>query len=254
MTNYFFNRYRLSNGIDVYVNSTPQFITTSMSLELHTPLTEDSSKTSLLPKVLLRGSKNYPTFRDMNSKLSDLKGAGISASVSKHAHLQSLSFNLQAITNPVFPGEESPFDVSLEMLEDIIKNPYVEDGVFSKNYVQQEKENLKRNILELKNDKKAYSAERLHQELYPNNAFGQSCDGTLESIDKINEESLYQHYPKLFSQSNAKIFITGSKTEEEYLKQLEKHFSNIHYGRSLETMMIHKPDYRLDFCREFNRS
>ena len=252
MTNYFFNKHELNNGIEVYINSTPQFITTNMSLNFYTLLTEEAAKNTLLSEILVKGSKKYPTSKDVNSKLADLKGARICSSASKYAHLQEISFDIQALTKPVYKSEETPFDESLKILKDVLTQPYLEDGVFSKKYVQQEKENLKRNIRELVNAKQSYSLKRLKEELYPNNPFGLNAYGNIEHIDTLDEEKLYKHYLNLPSESNIKIFITGSKTEEEYLQQIESHFSKLSPGKTLTDLMKSKPDNKLDFSRKIN--
>lgn len=251
MKNYFFNKHELSNGIEIYINSTPQFITTTMGLEFYIPLTkEEAGKTATLANVLVKGSKNYPTLQNINSRLADLKDAHITQGISEYGHLQGMHFTINALTDPVSSAEESPFDATLEVLEDILTNPYLEGGVFSNSYVQQSKDNLERTILELINDKRGYASEMLYKELYPNSPYGLSVYGDLEAINQINEENLYEHYKKMISEANLKIFITGSKSEEEYLNQLERHFSKIPKIKDFKELLAAKPDYKLSFSRE----
>lgn len=202
MKNYFFNKHELSNGIEVYVNSTSQFITTTMSLEFYVPLTkEEAGKTATLANVLVKGSKNYPTLQNINSRLADLKDAYITQGTGKHGHLQEMYFVINALTKPVYPGEESPFDATLEVLEDILTSPYLEDGVFLNSYVQQSKDNLERTILELINDKREYASEMLYKELYPDSPYGLSAYGDLEGIKQVNKKNLYDHYKKIIFRS-----------------------------------------------------
>ena len=73
--------------------------------------------------------------------------------------------------------------------------------------LQQEKTNLKNDILALINDKRSYSAWRILELMCKGSRYAIHELGTCEDVDKITSVSLYEHYRKILTTSPVDIFI-----------------------------------------------
>ena len=83
---------------------------------------------------------------------------------------------------------------SLEKIFEFVFNPYLENGCFKKEYVEQEKENIKQ-IIDGKIDNKArYSLDRCIEEMYKDEPYGLFTYGYEEDLDKIKNKELYNAY------------------------------------------------------------
>jgi len=101
----------------------------------------------------------------------------------------------------------------MEFAKQVIFEPLIENNGFKKEYVEQEKQNLKNSIQGLINDKADYAVERCYQEMCKNENFGIYELGRIEDIEKINEKNLYEHYLEVIHSSPIDIFVIGSVPE-----------------------------------------
>src|SRR5690554_5762000 len=119
---------------------------------------EEVTYNALLPMVLQRGTNTYKTSKDVSKKLEDLYGAYVSGDVAKKGEKQIIRFSL-SIANEKYIEDDNILYGGLELVNDIVTNPVLEDGVFKKSYVDQEKENLKNRIKSRINDKMKYAVD-----------------------------------------------------------------------------------------------
>ena len=111
---------------------------------------------------------------------------------------------------------------SIEKLSEIVFNPYLENGTFKKEYVDQEKEKIKQ-IIEAKKDNKArYAKERCIEEMYKNEVTGLYKYGYIEDLDKINEQNLFEYYKELLNRCKIDIFISGNLKNAKVREMIEE--------------------------------
>jgi len=113
------------------------------------------------------------------------------------------------------------------MMYDMLLNPLIENEGFKKDYVEQEKTNLKNDILALINDKRSYSAWRILELMCADDRYGIHELGTVEDVDKITPESLYNHYKKVIAESPIDIFITGDIDIKQVVSLTKEAFKDI---------------------------
>ena len=117
-----------------------------------------------------------------------------------------IKFYLEAISEEFLPEKEELTQKCLNILFDIIFNPFIENEGFNEEYVQGEKQNLKQ-IIESKIDNKArYSLDRCIEEMFKDNAYGLYKYGYVEDLDNITPQNLYEYYnfqvPNLYHYKN----------------------------------------------------
>lgn len=220
-----FTQKTLKNGINIYVHSTPKFKTTTFCMFIHQNLArETATKTALIPFVLKRGSKSFPTSRKMNLFLEELYGTSMGGDILKRGEIQIMQFFMEMV-NHNYIDDKSILIKGLTAFKDMILDPLVEDGGFKEDYVNQEKEILKRNIESLYNDKFNYAIERCFQEMCKDEAFSIYKYGNVEDLELIDNKILYNYYKECISHCPIDFFVLGDVDEEEITDLIEDIFS-----------------------------
>lgn len=220
-----FTQKTLKNGINIYVHSTPKFKTTTFCMFIHQNLArETATKTALIPFVLKRGSKSFPTSRKMNLFLEELYGTSMGGDILKRGEIQIMQFFMETV-NHNYIDDKSILIKGLTAFKDMILDPLVEDGGFKEDYVNQEKEILKRNIESLYNDKFNYAIERCFQEMCKDEAFSIYKYGNVEDLELIDNKILYNYYKECISHCPIDFFVLGDVDEEEITDLIEDIFS-----------------------------
>ena len=193
---------------------TNKFKTNLCSIFLTLPLRKDTvTKNALLVSVLRRGFDKLKTQEEISKKLEEMYGAGFNCGVDKIGNYHVLKFYLETIDNQYTLEKENLLQEGIDLLIGIVFNPLIENSGFKKEYVKQEKENLKKILLTRKDNKAQYANERCIEEMFEGEAYSIYKYGYIEDIDEIDEKSLYEHYKKIINECKIDLFITGDSIE-----------------------------------------
>lgn len=206
----------IKEGIQLHLINTDKFKTNLISVFLTTKLNrENVTKNALIPAILRRGSKNMPSQEEISMNLEEMYGASFNAGIDKRGDNQILKFYFESINDNFLPSEnENMLIKSISKIVEIVFNPYLEDGEFSKKYLEQEKNNLKQ-IIEAKIDNKAmYAMERCTEEMYKGEPYSLFKYGYIEDLEKINGKELYEYYKSLINECKIDIYVSGNLDEE----------------------------------------
>ncbi len=162
--------------------------------------------------------------KELSDRLDDLYGAALAADTSKRGERQLISFKVLN-TNDKYIDEKIFGDI-IELLNDLITKPLVIDGGFKKEYVEIEKENLKNKVLSIINDKRAYAHKRCIEIMCEGEKFSIPSAGTIEEIDAITPESLYEHYKKIIKDSRIDIIVEGDFDCEEIENTIKSRYNS----------------------------
>jgi len=233
-----YNEIDIKNGIKLHTIKTEKFKTNLIAVMLTTKLDRKNvTKNALIPAVLRRGTKFMQTQEEINKKMEDMYGASFDCGLDKTGDNQILKFYMETVNNEFLPQDaENMIKSSIEKIFEIIFNPYLENGVFKKEYVEQEKENIKQ-IIDGKIDSKArYALDRCIEEMYKNEPFGLYKFGYVEDLKDINEKNLYEYYLELIETCKVDIYISG--IVDENIHNIIKQNENI------EKLQERKPDFK----------
>lgn len=204
----------IKEGIDLHIIKTNKFKTNLLAVFLSTPLTKETvTPNALIPAVLRRGSKNITTQEQISIALEEMYGATFDCGIDKVGDNQVLKFYLETINNEFLPQKEDNLKQAIEILLEIIFNPQVSNGNFNKEYVDNEKKNLKQVIDGRKDPKASYALERCIEEMYQNAPYSLYKYGMTSELDKINSQNLYEQYVNLIKNCKIDIFISGNIEE-----------------------------------------
>lgn len=209
------NDFEIKQGIKAHLIQTDLFKTNMISCIITVPLTrENVTKNALMVSMLRRGTANFKTQLDLSRALEDLYGAAFECGIDKYGDNQILRFYIDAINDKFALNEEEILKNALHILLDIICNPLLENGKFKEEYLNVEKENLRKIIKSKIDDKDLYAYETCISKMYGENGFGLYKYGYEEDLEKINAENLTEHYRNLIQNSKIDLFVSGDFNEK----------------------------------------
>ena len=189
---------------------TKKFKTNVYALYLTIPLTKENvTYNALIPTVLKRGCEKYNNQLEISKKLEEMYDATFGIGITKVGNNEVLKFYLESLNNNYLPNNEDLSKTSIEMLLNIVMKPYLVNGKFDDEYVEQEKENLKKVIESRKDNKDTYATNRLLEEMFKEEPYGLYKFGNIDEVDNITSEKLYEKYKELIKNSEKYLYIVG---------------------------------------------
>ena len=247
----------IKKGIKLHVLNTDKFKTNLVAVFLTTKLERETvTANALISAVLRRGTNNMKTQEEISKQLEELYGASFDCGIDKTGDNQVLKFYIESINDAFLPQtNEKILKKSIENILDIIFNPLMENNAFKKEYVEQEKNNMKQRIEGRIDNKRRYALDRCIEEMYKGKPFGLYRFGYVEDLNNINEVDLYERYKQLIEQCKIDIFVSGNVNEEveniitenQNVKKLQEREPSYHtesekntvkQGEKIETMDV----------------
>jgi len=214
----------IGKGIRLKVLPTKKFKTVTISFCFHRDLDEDYTYNALIPAVLKRGCEGFETLKDIEKHMESLYGALFDVGVQKKGERQLLRFSMEVV-NDDYLAKQGILAQAFYFLNRMINRPVLEDGGFKKDYVAQEKENMKNRIRSLVNDKVQYSLERCAQEMCKGEKYSRYVFGDIEELDGLDSSKLYNVYREIIQSSPLDVFVVGDVDPEKVRLLLERSLS-----------------------------
>lgn len=226
----------IKEGIKLHLIKTNKFKTNLLSVFLSTPLNKGAvTPNALIPAVLRRGTNKIKTQEEISKVLEEMYGASFDCGVDKIGDNQIIKFYLETINNAYTEENEDTLKNAINIILEIVFNPLVKEKSFDKEYVENEKNNLKQVIEGRKDSKATYALERCIEEMYKENPYALYKYGKVEDLEKINEKNLYEQYINLINNCKIDIFISGDISEE-----IKKEIVN---NKNIQKLKERKPQY-----------
>ncbi len=211
------------NGINVYHIKTGKFKTNTINIFFHDTLSrETAALNALIPAVLRRGCRSLPTFQQIALYLEELYGASFDCGVAKKGERQIVQFYIEFISDRYTSENNNLFEKAFELLFEIVTNPVLENGVFKTEYLEQEKENLKKLIASRVNDKMQYAVEKCFEEMCKDEPFGVYEYGTIQDVERIENGMLYSRYREFVETLPVDVYFTGIIEDDKLGRVIEK--------------------------------
>ena len=206
----------IKKGIKLHILNTDKFKTNLVAVFLTTKLKKETvTPNALISAILRRGTNNLKTQEEISKQLEELYGASFDCGIDKTGDNQVLKFYIQTINDDYIPQqEENMLKTSIENIFDIVFNPLTEKEGFKKEYVEQEKKNMKQRIEGRVDNKARYALDRCIEEMYKDKQYGLYKFGDVNSLENIDENNLYKTYKKLIDECKIDIFISGNINNE----------------------------------------
>jgi len=247
----------IAKGARVNYIRTDKFKTNLISFNFITQISKERAHlNAMLPLILMRGCKKYPTQAELNKRLQYLYSADIDAKNDKVGEFQVFGFSSNML-NDRFTGDIKMAEEMTELLCQLIFEPYTVKGAFCKKYVDGEKSNLIDAIEAEINNKTRYSMNRCIEEMCKDEIFSVKKYGTVEQVSAINEGSLYDAYKEALRSCRMEIYVVGDCDIERisdifasYLKNIEREVKDpVLYPIVRKATAVR----RIDECQDINQ-
>lgn len=222
-----FSTTHLAGGVNLHVLVDKKFKTTAATVVLQTALSRDSvTRNALLPRVLRRGTARIPDTVQLERRLEELYGASLDVGVSKKGLRHLLAFQVEVAEGRYIGSGQHLFREGMELLSDIIFRPAPGLGdALRADYVEQEKENLRRLIESLIDDKQAWAMRRCVEEVFPGGDIALFRYGKVEDVDGISADDMKHRHHLLVSSCPIDIFVVGACEERSIVDDVAMAFS-----------------------------
>ena len=212
---------QLTPGVVLRHYPDKRFKTAVLSIQFQRPLCrEEAALNALLSSVLLRGTAKNPDMRAITARLDGLYGASISPLMRRIGDRQTIGLFLSCLEDRfALPGDRV-LAPCLDMVQEILLEPKLAEGIFDPEFVESEKKNLIADIEAELNDKRAYAATRMIRAMCDGDSFALSLRGEKADVEAITAQSLFDHYQKVLKTSPVELLFVGSADAEEVAREL----------------------------------
>jgi predicted Zn-dependent peptidase len=219
--------FEIANEVVLHYIKTDKFKTNYMSFNFVAPLNRDDAHyNAMLPLILMRGTEKYPSQAHINKRLQYLYSADISARNDSFGEYQIFGMRANMLNNRYANGTDVTRE-TVELLLDMVFNPYLVNGEFDKDFTKGEKINLIDVIEAEKNNKGGYALTRLTEEMCKDEVFGISKMGEVDKIKKITSKSLYKAYKDAIKNYKIQIYFVGDCDIDSVADQIKARFVGI---------------------------
>ena len=232
---------KLSPAVTLHQWRDARFKTMKLAVNFILPLREETvASYGILPGVITRATREYPTYQALNRRLSELYGATLSAGARKLGDTQCLVFSAGGIANRyAYDGDDMLRELSGVLLSALFDPLREEDGQFPTEHFRQEQ----RQLLEMKdaefNDKIAYAHRRCEELLFAGQSAALDRYGSREQIAGLERETLPDAWRRMLSQARVEIFLLGDCDPAQ--EELTARFSGVGNPLPLEPVAFAAP-------------
>ncbi|MCE7786447.1 EF-P 5-aminopentanol modification-associated protein YfmF [Staphylococcus xylosus] len=212
--------------LHVKVLPTTKFKTTTITLKFMAPLDSDTmTARSILSKILVRATKQWPSDKDFNRHLSHLYGAYVNSFVSKFKDKHVITISLELVNERYLKDQTPLFEKGLEMLKEMIYNPLISDNQFDETFVAQEKSLLSKKLNAMIDNKSQISFLNLLKYMLGEQPYRHLATGQVEYIADITPENLYHTYQSMLQNDYCAVYVVGNVDEQQVKSQIQTYFN-----------------------------
>ena len=178
---------------------------------------ENITKRNFLSRLMMLGTKDYPTKVELTKKEQDLYAVNISGTNRRIGNYLDTGLSLRVLNDKY--TEVGNFENCIDLLNSIIFNPKVINNKFSLEDFNTVYEEYKADLTSLIENKMNYSLVRGLELTSKDTPIGYRSIGYLEDLEKITPENLYDYYLEVINHNFVDIFILGD-VDLEYITNL----------------------------------
>ena len=205
----------LQPGVWLTAVQTKTFKSSVLGAQFLAPLTAQSAAVNALtPMVLRRGTAKHPDLESLSAALDELYGGSLEPMVRKKGETQCVGFVGSFLDDAYTLNKEQVLEPAAALLSELIGAPYTRDGAFCPDYTRQEKANLIDRIKAQVNDKRQYAQIRVVAEMCAGEPFGVDKLGSMEAVEAITPQTLWEGYQTLLNQARVELYYCGSADPE----------------------------------------
>lgn len=250
-------RKEIKPGINLHLVKSPKFKTVLFGVYIKRPLKESEvSKNALLSRIIDKFTKTYKTQKEMSQALDYLYGAVLVSDVHKYGEKQVIQLKLQ-IPMEQYVNDPNLMGQSFELLNEILNAPLIKGNGFEPELFKYEQANLIEEVEMRQDDKDSWALSLCIEKMCENEPYSIHEYGTIEAIQSITSESLYEHYQEIIQNSEMDVVVIGDidfeTIENQVLSTIEFRDGNrVHIPRE-EVLFYPEEVKRIEEVHEVNQ-
>ncbi len=203
------------SDVDVYLSNTSKFKTKSISI-CYTTAFDPSilSDLAILAKLLIKTNSIYKTEKDFNYYLQTIYDTTVFATTITRGNTISLLLSVTFIDESFLEENIDLVKEVTKLINVILNKPNLENNKFNNELIEREKQILTEEIHSSYGNKNKYASLQFNNAMFKDEIAKYSNVGDIESVEKVNQESIIQVYKNLLS-GNKEIYVSGNITQDK---------------------------------------
>ncbi len=215
-----YKRYDMGN-LNLHIIKMDNFKTVNMRIYLKRKIKkEEINYRNFLSDILLESCNKYKTRRELQIEKEELYNVSLSGATYKSGLYTFLAYSLVALNEKY--TEVGMTEKIINLLLDLLLDPYVEDGKFNEEAFKFVKEGIKNNLMSIEEDPDNVATLKLEEYMGKNSPFAYKIAGYLDTLDEVNTENLYEYYKSVIENDIIDIFIIGDVDDKKIKEIFEK--------------------------------
>ena len=202
--------------------------TSSLRLTWVADLGPHNARRCLVPACLMRGTREYPSQRLLNLRSEELWGLSASTSVDRWGQRHLISLRAEFPDEGHLPQGETVFDDAIQLLDQLIHEPFLVDGLFPSEIVESEMIQQRRSIEGLIDNKSGWAYQRCLEEACFDEPWRYHQQGTLEDLKHVNPADLTALWEELIAHQPLHVHFSGNMAEDRVAESLSVLFRGNH--------------------------
>lgn len=208
------NKIYQMNGYQLHLISSKKFKDITISVRFKGQFTRETvTQRSVLAFLMITGTMNHPSQKELSGTLEDLYGAGLSARISSMGKAHIITFKNTCVNQEFLPTHENLIVRQVELLDELFNHPYIVNGHFDEEMTELKKQEIKYRILADKDDKMGYAFDRMVDYMGRGSVLGLRSTGYIEDMDQINAYTLVDTYKNMINNDDKHIYVVGDIDE-----------------------------------------
>lgn len=206
--------FKLTEGVDLHVISTPQFKTNQILINFSTQQSVGNiTARSLVADLLETSTHKYPTQTALARQMSSLFGAYVGTNVARIGNLHTLRVRASFVNDQyAMPGLT---DQIIALLHEMIFHPLIDNGSFDEPTFALQRNNLQSSIKALADDKQFYAGMQLRDLYFTDGSLLKIPSfGQLTDLPNLSAESVVTTYRQMLANDRINIVVLGNVNEQ----------------------------------------
>lgn len=230
----------VGNGAEIIAVPADRFKTNELSISFFMPLSnETAAVNAAVPMLLSRNSRQYPTILSLNRKLASLYGAVIEASISKVGEIQQLKLGMTCLDDRFSLDGEKITSQCIKLLLSMVFDPLLDDnGFFSAERTEREKQVLIEKIESEENEKRLYALKKAEELMFEGEPYAICKYGTKKQISEITPAAATEAWKRILKSAKIVLTVIGNADVEcakvdflECLNKTERSYSELDFAK-----------------------
>lgn len=208
------NRTQLAPGIHITTLPGTQFKRCRITLQLTVPAKRSTATAAaLLPLVMERGYADCPDMTQLSKHLARLYGAGLAVNSSMSGANRVFTVSVCGIKDEFALDGEDLTAAYTNLVLGVLLRPHLKNGLFCKEEMDVEKEQLRQALLSEMNDKRTYCLRQAQRRFFGDTPAGIEAGGYLEEIDAVTPQTLTAVYRDMLQNAAIEVVCTGANAQ-----------------------------------------